>query len=60
MTSPDRSFPSKPSPRALRSALGWVVTGVLALLVVSVLTTSVHVIGPSEIGLRFNKAGGAR
>ena len=60
MTPPDSFFPNRLSPRALRSVVGWVVIGLVAILAVTVLTTSVHVIGPSEIGLRFNKAGGAR
>ena len=46
--------------RSLRTTLIWSSVLILAVIVVSLLTTSVHVIGPSEIGLRFSKAGGAR
>lgn len=60
MTPPDSFFPNKFNPRAVRSVVGWAVIGLVVLLAVTVLTTSVHVIGPSEIGLRFNKAGSAR
>jgi regulator of protease activity HflC (stomatin/prohibitin superfamily) len=44
----------------LPTVLRWVALGVVALIVVSVLMSSVQVIGPGQIGLKFNKAGSAR
>ena len=44
----------------LSGVLRWVALGTVALIVVSVLMSSVQVIGPGQIGLKFNKAGSAR
>ena len=47
-------------PLALSGLLRWGLLLLLMVLLVSLLLTSVHVIGPGEIGLKFNKAGSAR
>jgi regulator of protease activity HflC (stomatin/prohibitin superfamily) len=46
-----------PRPRTLRLLLA---AAVILIAVVALITTSVTVIGPAQIGLRFNKAGSAR
>ncbi|AWN22691.1 hypothetical protein DKM44_05125 [Deinococcus irradiatisoli] len=51
-----------PARSALTAApvLRWSGLLLLVVVVVSVLSTSVHVIGPGQIGLKFNKAGSSR
>ncbi|WP_425145362.1 SPFH domain-containing protein [Deinococcus sp.] len=54
------TVPPRRSPLALSPLLRWGSLALLLFVVASVLLTSVQVIGPGEIGLRFNKAGTGR